>query len=318
MNREKFNTGLLEFLGESTTPFHAVQAMAQRLLGAGFEPLNSDRRVEPGGAGVFFTHAGSLIALRPGSDALSESGLRMVGAHTDSPCLMVKPQPELANLGYLQLGIEVYGGALLNPWFDRDLSLAGRVSYLNADGAVATALVDFRDPIAVVPSLAIHLDREANNNRAVNAQTQMAPLLSLGTGEGFSLRELLRERLLHEQSLQQRGVKPLAVKEVLDYELCFYDTQPPAQIGLQGEFIASARLDNLLSCYTGLEALIEANGSQWSLLVCNDHEEVGSRSASGAAGPMLQQFIRSLLPDSTALAPLMRQSMMISADNAHA
>ncbi|WP_414980457.1 M18 family aminopeptidase [Congregibacter sp.] len=308
MDKQQFNEGLLEFLSESTTSFHAVQAMSHRLVEAGFQAFDADTDLSPGSAGVFYAQAGSLIALLPGSGPLLDSGLRMVGAHTDSPCLMVKPQPEQFDLGYLQLGIEVYGGALLNPWFDRDLSLAGRVSYQDVDGAVATTLVDFRDPIAVIPSLAIHLDREANNNRSINAQTQMAPLLSMNTGD-FSLRDFLREHL--------RG-KNIQIIEVLDYELCFYDTQPPAQIGIQGEFIASARLDNLLSCYTGLQALLEADGSQWALLVCNDHEEVGSRSATGAQGPMLQYFLQAVLNNHGALPLLMQRSMMISADNAHA
>ncbi|EAQ99357.1 M18 family aminopeptidase [Congregibacter litoralis] len=308
MNKDVFNEGLLTFLSEATTPFHAVKALSRRLREAGFAPLDEHSNCSPGSGGVFYEQAGSIIALRPGSGPLLESGLRMVGAHTDSPCLMVKPQPEQRNLGYLQLGIEVYGGALLNPWFDRDLSLAGRVSYEDDKGAVATSLVDFRDPIAIVPSLAIHLDREANKNRSVNAQLQMAPLLALND-EKFCLRDFLREHLRE---------RDLEVAEVLDYELCFYDTQPPAQIGLKGEFIASARLDNLLSCYTGLQALLEADGSQWSLLICNDHEEVGSRSASGAQGPMLQHFIQGLLPDAGALPLLMQRSMMISADNAHA
>lgn len=308
MDKQLFNQGLLEFLSEATSSFHAVKAMSRRLSEAGFTHFNADSDLGPGSAGVFYEQAGTLIALLPGSEPLLDSGLRMVGAHTDSPCLMVKPQPEKFDLGYLQLGIEVYGGALLNPWFDRDLSLAGRVSYLNASGSVATALVDFRDPIAVIPSLAIHLDREANKNRSINAQIQMAPLLSMDSGE-FNLRDFLCQHLRAQN---------IELSEVLDYELCFYDTQPPAQIGLQGEFIASARLDNLLSCYTGLQALLAADGSQWSLLICNDHEEVGSRSATGAQGPMLQQFLQAVLKDHAALPLLMQRSMMISADNAHA
>lgn len=308
IDKQQFNDGLLAFLAAAPTPFHAVRAMAERLAAAGFVCLDAGDVLEPGSQGVFIKQAGSLIALRPGSKPLLEGGLRMVGAHTDSPCLMVKPQPEQLSMGYLQLGIEVYGGALLNPWFDRDLSLAGRVSYLSAAGSVATTLVDFCDPIAIIPSLAIHLDREANKSRSVNPQLQMAPLLALDATDDFSLRALLVERLAQDG---------LVVDEVLEYELCFYDTQPPAQVGLRGEFIASARLDNLLSCYTGLQALLAADGAQWSLLVCNDHEEVGSRSAAGAQGPMLRHFLEALLGEPGALPLLMQRSMMISADNAH-
>ena len=308
MSQSDFNAGLLAFLSRATTPFHAVQAISEQLEAAGFLPLKDDQQPPgPGGQGVYLRHGGSIIALRPGRGKLLESGLRMVGAHTDSPCLMLKPKPETQAAGYLQLGVEVYGGALLNPWFDRDLSLAGRVSYLAADGTVATALVDFREPIAVIPSLAIHLDREANSNRSVNAQTEMAPLLGL-EDKDFSLRDTLLAQL--------RDQTPEAT-EVLDFELCFYDTQPPAAVGLRKEFIAAARLDNLLSCYTGLQALLAADGSEWALLVCNDHEEVGSLSAAGAQGPMLRNFLQGLLDRPVGLPQLMQRSMMISADNAH-
>ena len=308
-DRSRFNRGLLRFLGEAVTPFHAVRAMAAQLRDAGFAVASSGAKIAPGEGGVIYGQGGSLIALRPGARPLHESGLRMVGAHTDSPCLMLKPQPERRSEGCLQLGIEVYGGALLNPWFDRDLSLAGRVSYATPGGQVATALVDFRDPIAVIPSLAIHLDREANRKRTVNAQTQMAPILAPDPGEDWSLRACLLDRL------RDQGV---ALDEVLDYELCFYDSQAPAIVGLNEDFIASARLDNLLSCYTGLRALIDAGGDEWSLLVCNDHEEVGSLSASGAQGPMLRHVIQGLLEQPAELPLLMRRSMLISTDNAHA
>ena len=317
MDRARFNRGLLSFLAQAVTPFHAVRAMSAQLRDAGFEALQAGAEVPPafgvgsasGPSGVIYARGGSLIALKPGTRPLKESGLRMVGAHTDSPCLMVKPQPEVRRKGCLQLGVEVYGGALLNPWFDRDLSLAGRVSHGTPEGRVATTLLDFRDPIAVIPSLAIHLDREANRKRTVNAQTQMAPILGLDPGEDWSLRACLADRL------REHGV---ALDEVLDYELCFYDSQAPAILGLNEDFIASARLDNLLSCYTGLRALLGADGDEWKLLVCNDHEEVGSLSASGAQGPMLRHFIQGLLDNPAHLPLLMRRSMLISTDNAHA
>lgn len=310
MNMQQFNEGLLAFLGEATTPFHAARSLERACLDAGFVNA-AERSPEPGGPGVVVRQGGSVIALRPGKNPLMSDGLRMVGAHTDSPCLMVKPTPELKASGYQQLGVQVYGGALLNPWFDRDLSLAGRVSYAHPDDGVATALVDFRDPIAVIPSLAIHLDREANSNRSVNAQTQMAPILATAAdGDDLDLRQLLA------QQLQREGAVAEPV-EVLDFELCFYDTQGPALVGLDQEFLASARLDNLLSCYIGLQAMLQTSEPGWSLLVCNDHEEVGSLSASGAQGPMLRHFIQGLLQPGDSMAELMRRSMMISADNAH-
>jgi aspartyl aminopeptidase len=289
-----FNDGLLDFLSRATSPYHAAATLAEELVTAGFRAAPDSPDWEPApGERVFLRHGGSLIALRCGSGAPQDTGLRMLGAHTDSPCLMVKPQPELSEQGYCQLGVEVYGGALLHPWFDRDLSLAGRVSFERA-GGVATALVDFRDPVAVVPSLAIHLDREANSGRAVNPQLEMAPLLGIAGAGEFDLRRLLADRL------REGGT---AVDAVLDYELCLYDTQAPALVGLDREFIASARLDNLLSCYTGLRALLDAGGDEWALLVCNDHEEVGSQSATGAQGPMLREFLRRLPARDTGSVP---------------
>jgi len=310
MPRDDFLKGLLAFISASPTPFHAATSLQARLEAAGFRAHEAGQALEPGAPGVYLRRGGSLIALKPGRAGLLEEGLRMVGAHTDSPCLMVKPRPERVEGGYCQLGVEVYGGALLNPWFDRDLSLAGRVSFASPEGGVATALVDFECPVAVIPSLAIHLDREANKNRSVNAQTDMAPLLAVATDAGWDLREALAARL------RDRGHP---AERVLEYELCFYDTQPPALLGLRGDFIASARLDNLLSCHTGLEALLAADddAQPWRLLVCNDHEEVGSLSASGAQGPMLRQFLQGLLPSPADLPTLMARSMLISADNAH-
>ncbi len=313
MHVDEFNRELLAFLAAATTPFHAVEALVTRLQAAGFTPLQAEQAwpLQAGGRYYSTRNDSSLIAFTVGTECPPEAGVRMVGAHTDSPCLMVKPTPEKRRAGYFQLGVEVYGGALLNPWFDRDLSLAGRVSFADGGGVLRTATVDFRRPLAVIPSLAIHLDREANQSRSINPQTDILPVLSLQADAALpSFRELLRERLLEEHP-------DCGVVEVLDYELSFYDTQPPALVGLHSEFVASARLDNLLSCFTGLQSLLAADGRQSCLLVCNDHEEVGSLSTSGAQGPMLLSTLRRMVPDETALARLVAQSVMISADNAH-
>jgi aspartyl aminopeptidase len=233
----------------------------------------------------------------------------MVGAHTDSPCLKVKPNPELRRKGYFQLGVEAYGGVLLNPWFDRDLSLAGRVSFLDETGTVQDALVDFQKPIASIPSLAIHLDREANSNRTVNAQTDLPPvLMQVPEDDTTQFADLLKEQLEHEH-------QAIKVRKILGYELGFYDAQPAALVGLREDFIASARLDNLLSCFIGLRALIDASGDEPALLVCNDHEEVGSMSAEGAQGPFLASVLDRWCGQGRGRS--LARSMMISADNAH-
>jgi len=313
MNRDTFNTQLCEFISRATTPFHAVAAMLSELEQAGFKRLLEGMpwSVEPGGKYCITRNDSSIIAFVVGREAAPGEGMRIVGAHTDSPCLMVKPSPEVCRKGYFQLGVQVYGGVLLNPWFDRDLSLAGRVSYLSSSGRLDSALVDFRDPVAVIPSLAIHLDREANENRRINPQQHILPVLGqVAEGEERDLRALLR-RQLQTQSPERD------VAEVLDFDLCFYDAQPPALIGLEREFIASARLDNLLSCYAGLRALLAADGSVSTLLVCNDHEEVGSMSAAGAQGPFLQSVLRHLAGGEREADLLAERSMLISTDNAH-
>ena len=220
---------------------------------------------------------------------------------------MVKPQPEVTKNGYFQLGVEVYGGALLNPWFDRDLSIAGRVVYRDSKQQLKQQLVDFKRPVAMIPSLAIHLDREANKGRTVNAQTDIPPILML-SDKVDDFRTMLAAEFLS------------AGAEVLDYELCFYDTQGAAQIGINNEFLASARLDNLLSCFVATEALLQADSSNTCLMVCNDHEEVGSVSAIGADGPFLEAVIERLngCPERQERNRVIDQSLMISCDNAHA
>lgn len=314
MNQQEFNQQLCDFISRATTPFHAVAEMVRRLQSAGFTALadGAPLSVEAGGKYYTTRNGSSIVAFVCGRDAPPVEGMRMVGAHTDSPCLMVKPAPEKLRNGYFQLGVEVYGGALLNPWFDRDLSLAGRVSYQCSDGALRTALIDFRVPLATIPSLAIHLDREANNSRKVNPQTDILPILCQLEGDSpADFRALLRARLLQEHPACK-------VEQVLDYELAFYDTQMPAVIGLEQEFIASARLDNLLSCFVGLQSLLASDGAASALLVCNDHEEVGSLSAVGAQGPMLTSLLKRIAGSEQDYAALVQNSLMISADNAHA
>jgi aspartyl aminopeptidase len=314
MNQDEFNRDLRRFLAVATTPFHAVAEMSRRLRAAGFSRLVDDAEwdVQTGGRYFLTRNDSSVVAFIAGAESSPLAGMRMVGAHTDSPCLMVKPSPEIASQGLFQLGVQVYGGALLNPWFDRDLSLAGRVSYQCREGHLRVALVDFREAIATIPSLAIHLDREANSKREINPQTAIVPVLcQLEKEEKPEFRALLRARL-------QQEYPRIEVAQVLDYELTFYDTQQPALLGLRQEFIASARLDNLLSCFTGLQAMLQSEGAVSALLVCNDHEEVGSISTSGAHGPLLLSVLNRLAGSHSSFAALAERSMLISTDNAHA
>jgi aspartyl aminopeptidase len=309
--REQLNQGLIDFLRASPTPFHATRSMVRHLLAAGYRQLDEREpwHCESGGRYFVTRNGSSIVAFHLGRQPLSESGLRLVGAHTDSPCLRIKPQPELQRAGFWQLGVEVYGGALLAPWFDRDLSLAGRVTYRTA-GRVESQLIDFQRPIALIPSLAIHLNREANNGWKINPQTELPPLLAqVASGEQRDFRDLLAEQLILEHGT--------TADSVLDFELSLYDTQAAAVTGLDNQFISAARLDNLLSCHAGLQALLSSPGEQNCVLVCTDHEEVGSSSACGADGPMLEQVLRRLLPDADEFVRVIQRSFLISADNAH-
>jgi aspartyl aminopeptidase len=309
-----FNQGLLKFLQSSPSSFHAAEQIRLKLIAGGFIALNEadDWQLEPGKRYVITRNDSSVIAFIYGHNSLIKNGISMLGAHTDSPCLKVKPHPELTRRGYYQLGVEVYGGALLAPWFDRDLSIAGRVSYRNQQNEIDSVLVDFRDAIAFIPSLAIHLDREANNSRSINPQKDIVPVLLQIEEAALApdFKTLLKQRVDQEYP-------ELNSVTILDYEMNLYDTQAPALVGLQKQFIASARLDNLLSCYVGLSAILNADNQESSLFIATDHEEVGSTSCCGAKGPMLQQFLERLLPDPQERARCIDRSVMISADNAH-
>jgi len=314
MNQQTFTTGLLEYLDAAPTPFHAVSAGRALLDAAGFSALDERDawQLESGGRYYVTRNGSALIAFALGDAPLVDAGLRLIGAHTDSPCLKLKPRPELKAQGYWQLGIEVYGGALLNPWFDRDLGLAGRVTLRGADQRLSSRLIDLREPLAVVPSLAIHLDREANDKRSINKQTHLPAVIARinGADDTFDLRHELVARLAVDEPW-------LADATVLDYELAFYDLQPAAFVGWRREFIASARLDNLLSCYTALQALCHGESHAHRLVVLNDHEEVGSGSAAGARGSFLRSVLERLAGDGEAYARTMARSLLVSTDNAH-
>lgn len=308
---DEFNQGLLKFLRSAPTAFHATAQMKRKLVDAGFIALREADvwHLEPGKSYVITRNDSSLIAFVYGHNSLAEHGIRMLGAHTDSPCLKVKPNPELNRRGYHQLGVEVYGGALLAPWFDRDLSIAGRVTYQNQQNILGSVLLDFHDPIAFIPSLAIHLDREANNSRSINPQKDIVPVL-LQSNEPADFKSLLKN-LLEREYPELDGVN------LLDYEMSLYDTQPASMVGFEKQFIASARLDNLLSCYLGFCSILEAGNQQSALFIATDHEEVGSASCCGAKGPFLQHFLERLLTDSQERVRSIDRSLMISADNAH-
>src|SRR4051812_4308620 len=241
---------LVSFLDAAKTPYHAVRELARRLTGAGFRPFREQDAwdVEPGTRGFVVRAGGSIAAFEVGSKAPADAGFVLIGAHTDSPNLRLKPLPDLTSVGYRQLDVEVYGGVLLSTWLDRDLSLAGRI--VLADGKAE--LVDLERAVCRIPNLAIHLNRDVNSaGLLLNAQTQLLPVLGLEQGStGFS--ELLAECLRGTSSSGARA------EDVLGFDLCLYDTQRAAFAGSQNEFLLSSRLDNLSSCHAALSALLGA------------------------------------------------------------
>ncbi len=293
----------MQFLDRSPTPWHAVAAASERLLEAGFVQL--DERASwhlESGVGYFVTRAdGALIAWRQPQDVV---GWTLFGAHTDSPNLRVRPVPLIKRHGYFQAALEVYGGALYGPWFDRDLSLAGRVAIAN-EGAVISELFDYKEPAGMIPSLAIHLDREANSGRKVNPHDEL--VMILGRADAADVLDL-KSWLAVEMDR--------SVDEISAFELCAYPIERAAVCGLNGDFVMSARLDNLLSCFIATEALVRQEQAEGVMVVLNDHEEVGSVSTSGADGPFLESVLRRVSLD-TEFERVRANSLMISIDNAH-
>lgn len=306
MNRNDFNDGFLGFLDASPTPFHAVQNMAGMFINAGFERLYEEQKwvLEHGKKYFVMRNDSSVIAFTYPKNR----DFVMVGAHTDSPNLRLKPNPAIKEHGVVKLGVESYGGLLYSTWFDRDLSLAGRISYLDANNMIKDALVDAKKALAIIPSLAIHLDDNANKDKSINPQNDIMPLLS--TSSDFEFKEFLVELL------KQSGVED--IKEVYAHELSLYDVQKASFVGANNDFIASARIDNLLSCYVGMLSICSVDESKPMLFIASDHEEVGSESTSGAGGSFLENTLHRMFGDYEEFVQMVRSSIMISADNAHA
>ena len=312
---------LLSFIDRSPTPYHAVAESIRRLGAAGFGAIREDEvwDLAPGDRRYAVRNEGSLVAFQIGGVSPSEGGFRVVGAHTDSPNLRIKPSPDVDTDGYRQFGVEPYGGVLLHTWLDRDLSLAGRVT-LRGVPEPRTVLIDFARPILRIPNLAIHLQRNVNKEGLkLNAQKHMLPVI--GLEESPTLRDLLASELRAQNQLE------IDASEVLAFDLMTYDVQPSVVSGIRGEFIHAPRIDNLASCHAALTALIDTASAplpqHTRVVVLYDHEEVGSRSAQGAASPMLAGALeRSICGfkdgEPQGLERALSRSTLISVDMAHA
>jgi aspartyl aminopeptidase len=303
---------LCAFIARSPTPYHAAAEAARRLRDAGFSELSErDAWTLAPGDRRYVLRGGTIVAFVVGTESPATAGFCAIGAHTDSPNLRLKPNADVSKSGYRQVGVEVYGGVILATWTDRDLSIAGRV-LVGGGGAVASRLLDLRRPVARIPNLAIHLNRSVNTEGLVlNQQKHLAPVLGLGAETGF--REVLAREL---------DARPEAI---LGYDLMLYDTLAPAVGGLDDELVFSARLDNLGSSHAATTALASEPHAiaATKVVVLYDHEECGSRSAAGAAGPVLRDVLTRIVdahPDRQpqAFARAMAASLLISADMAHA
>ncbi|SMC94136.1 aspartyl aminopeptidase [Desulfocicer vacuolatum DSM 3385] len=319
MDIKSYNKNLFNFLHTAASPFHAVANTAQILTQNGFTQLLETEPWKLEKASKYFVirNHSALIAFYTGNLTPWETGIKLCGAHTDSPSLKLKPTPELLYNTMTRLGVEVYGGALLNTWFDRGLNLAGRL-ILRCRGKennthLTGGLINLNAPVAVIPSLPIHLDREANSKKSINAQTDLPPLFLTGA---FSHPGAFNE------ALQKAGKKIAAsgdkIEEIMGFDLFFSDIQPPFFTGLNQEIISAPRLDNLLSCHAAVQSLKFARGATPCVAILADHEEVGSKTPSGAEGTFVTDTLTRMIPDTEYRLRAFAKSFMVSLDNAHA
>lgn len=316
---------LLGWLDESTCNFMAVAAIERELQSAGFNELRQADKwdIRRGGKYYIKKNDSAVFAFIIGDGEISREGFRIISAHSDSPCFKIKPNAEIyGEGGVVSLNVEKYGGGILYTWFDRPLSLSGRVMVKGQDALhPLTKLVDLKRPVAIIPHLAIHFNRGVNEGNPLSVQKDMKPVvgyfpkdrIEAFKREGGVVKSIVAEHL---------GILP---DEILEYELCLYPAEAASVAGVSGEYFQSARIDDLSMAFAGLEALLSApeNAAATRVLAVFDNEETGSGTKQGAASPVLRdimdRIVRILEGDdvqNTYMA--VANSFMISADDAHA
>ncbi len=317
MGESKYISGLIDFMDKSVCNFFAVKTIKEILDANGFAELNPCDKwgLKPQGKYYVIKNNSAIFAFIVGKGEAT-AGFKIISAHSDSPCFRIKPHPEMiTDGGIMKLNTEVYGGPILYTWFDRPLSIAGRVMLRSNDTLhPETRLVKFDRPLLTIPHLAIHFNRAVNEGNALSKQKDMLPVLGkindIAQKEGHVLRLVAREL----------GVKP---EEIIDFDLSLYDTTKACLVGENNEFITSGRLDDLSMAHAALMALLDSDdGKMTRVMAIFDNEETGSGTKQGAASPVLAQILQRIVgcaggADEEYLRAV-ATSFMVSADNAHA
>jgi len=301
---------LFKFLDTSTSPYHAVKNVREHLLEVNFTQLDEQAPWELSTGGYFIERDGSIAAWYFKESEEATNGLAIVSAHTDSPNLRLKPILKGHQVGLSQFGVEVYGGALLNSWLDRDLGISGRLITLSPNGDIKENLVQINEPLAKIPQLAIHLNRSVNENGLIlNPQQHLRPIWNDTSSDTTDLIDFISaESGIDRQSIQS-------------WDLMLHDLQKASYVGADRQWVASARIDNLTSCYASLSSFIKSvsdgRSKRVPILCLFNHEEVGSTSAAGAAGNLLPLLIQRIFKGKD-YSEAMANSILVSADGAHA
>jgi aspartyl aminopeptidase len=310
---------LLDFIDASPSPWHVIKSVEAQLASFNFKKLDETLSwsLESGGRYYVVRDESSVIIFVLGQKPLVETGFKMIGAHTDSPGLRIKPNAATGVDGLLRLGVEIYGGPILATFTDRDLSLAGRVNYKDTNNNIVSALINFDRPLLRLPNLAIHMNRMVNEEGLkLHKQNELPLILSALAQE--CLPQTYFSELLQEQSACE-------TERILSWDLAVYDTQKGAFWGAENEFYANSQLDNLASCHAALQGLLDDTVLEnEATLVCAffDHEEIGSESNKGADGSFLGDVLKriSLVTENNKedFTRALAKSFMVSADMAHA
>lgn len=309
---------LLSFLDNSPCNFFAVKTIKSELDAKGFIELKaSDKwQINKGGKYYVTKNDTAIFAFKVGNRPISETGFKIIAAHCDSPCMRIKPNPELYSDGVIRLNAEIYGGPILYTWFDRPLSLAGRVMLHNPENPLhpTTRLINFNRPVLIIPHLAIHFNRNVNDGNKISRQKDMIPIA------GIITEKLERKNFLLNKIAEELSVK---VEDIVDFDLTVYNYQKASLVGFENEFITSGRIDDLSMAHAAVCAILDGTDTETtSISAIFDNEETGSGTKQGAASPVLANIMRRIAiatnVDEEGFYQSLDKTFMISADNAHA